>query len=229
MSTPERILDVAEAMFAEHGYHAVSLRSILRACDANIAAAHYHFGSKDALLKRIFEVRSAPIVEARARLLQACTQGKRAPMLEDVLEAYFRPALVTAGVDERARRFMRLRAAIAHERAELSQMLVATYFNAATEQFIAILATLLDHLSPEDIYWRFHFLLGSQYYTLANPGRIQALSRGACDPSDSERALHELVAFAAAALRAPAASRRRLGAKRTSQTNPSNRKLKSRS
>lgn len=209
MSTPDRILEVAEKMFAEHGYHAVSLRSVLRACDANIAAAHYHFGSKDALLERIFEVRSAPIIEARARLLQACTEGKRAPSLEAVLEAYFRPALTIPEGDERARRFMRLRAAVAHERAELSQKLVATHFNAASERFIAILETLLGHLSPEDIYWRFHFLLGSQYYTLANPGRIQVLSRGACDPSDSESALRELIAFAAAALRAPAASRHR--------------------
>ena len=51
-STPDRILDVAEPCSAEHGYKAVSLRSILRECGANIAAAHYHFGSKHDCSKR---------------------------------------------------------------------------------------------------------------------------------------------------------------------------------
>ena len=66
-STPDRILDVAEAMFAEHGYKAVSLRSILRECGANIAAAHYHFGSKQQILEAIF-VRRCAIMNGEARL-----------------------------------------------------------------------------------------------------------------------------------------------------------------
>lgn len=206
MDTPTRILEVAEEMFSEQGYHAVSLRSIMRACGANIAAVHYHFGSKEAVLERIFEMRCATINSARAELLDACVEGAgRPPLLEQVLEAYFLPALVLPDGDERVRRFMRLRAAVAHEKAELSQKLVAKYFNTISERFIAILKKALGHLSPQDVYWRFHFLLGSQYYTLANPGRIQTLSNGLCDPSDSDRAIRELVAFAAAGLRAPAA------------------------
>jgi hypothetical protein len=40
-------------------------------------------------------------------------------------------------------------------------------------------------------------------YTMANPGRIQALSGGICDPGDVERALTRLVPFLAAGFRAP--------------------------
>jgi hypothetical protein len=102
---------------------------------------------------------------------------------------------------------MRLRAVIAHEHAELSRAMIAKYFNEASGRFIEALTAELSHLSSEDVFWRFHFLLGAQYFTLANPGRIQALSDGRCDPADAEQAIAELVAFAAAGFRAPSRNR----------------------
>jgi AcrR family transcriptional regulator len=201
--TAEHIIETAERMFAEDGYRAVSLRSITRACDANIAAIHYHFGSKEVLLDRIFDRRSAAINEERLRLLASCRRGKgRAAMVEQILEAYLRPSIALPNADEGTRRFMRLRAVIAHEQAELSRMLIAKYFNDVSNRFIEALQAELSNLSDEDVFWRFHFLLGAQYFTLSNPGRIQVLSRNRCDPADAETAIAELVRFAAAGFRA---------------------------
>src|SRR3546814_15285151 len=116
-------------MFAEHGYRAVSLRSITRACDANIAAVHYHFGSKEALLERIFEARCSTMNDERLRLLGACAPGPgRPPRLEQILNAYLRPALVLPGGDERARRFMRPRAALAQEKGDRPPKLLEEHF-----------------------------------------------------------------------------------------------------
>jgi AcrR family transcriptional regulator len=202
--TPTRILEVAERLFATDGYRAVSLRSIMRASGVNAAAVHYHFGSKEALLEAIFEAHCSGMNNERVRMLDACQQGDGRPsMLEQILEAYLRPALITPNSDERARRFMRLRAAIAHEQADLSQQLVAKHFNAVTARFVEALRAQLPELPSEIFYWRFHFLLGAQYYTLANPGRIQAISSNACDPSDVDRAVQQLVSFAAGGFRAP--------------------------
>lgn len=210
-ATADRILDVAEEMFAEQGYRAVSVRSITRACDANIAAVHYHFGSKQILLEEIFARRSGAINVARLKLLDDCAeQPGRAPVLEQVLEAYLRPSFAQPSDDEGARRFMRLRSVVAHEQAELSKNLIAKHFNATSQRFIAAIAAATPHLSANDVYWRFHFLLGAHYYTLSNPGRIQALSGGQCDPADLEAALAEMVAFAAAGFRAPPCDRSQL-------------------
>lgn len=207
--TPDKILDLAEAMFAESGYRAVSVRSITRACGVNIAAIHYHFGSKEVLLEQIFAKRSAAINNARFRLLEACRPGHdRPPMLEQILEAYLRPSLVLPNGDVGARRFMRLRAILAHEQADLSKNLISKHFNHVSGTFIGALMKVLDHLPARGVYWRFHFLLGAQYFTLADPGRIQILSEGSCDPSDSETALAELVAFTAAGFRAPPSDHR---------------------
>lgn len=51
--TYSRILDVAEALFAEHGVHGTSVRTITDQAGVNVAAVNYHFGSKD---KLVFEV-----------------------------------------------------------------------------------------------------------------------------------------------------------------------------
>ena len=49
-STKQRILDVAEALFAEHGFAGTSLRQVTSRADVNIAAVNYHFGSKENLV-----------------------------------------------------------------------------------------------------------------------------------------------------------------------------------
>ena len=48
----QTILDVAETLFAENGIAGTSVRSILATAGANVAAVHYHFGSKEKLVDR---------------------------------------------------------------------------------------------------------------------------------------------------------------------------------
>lgn len=49
----EDILDVAERLFAEHGFEAVSVREISKAADINIAMISYYFGSKEKLYEEV--------------------------------------------------------------------------------------------------------------------------------------------------------------------------------
>lgn len=65
--TKERILNQAEALFAEKGYHAVSVREISAAAECNLAAMNYHFGHKQNLYLEVFRARWVP----RARRVQA--------------------------------------------------------------------------------------------------------------------------------------------------------------
>jgi AcrR family transcriptional regulator len=202
--TADLILDVAERLFAEHGYKAVSLRSILRECGANTAAAHYHFGSKQELLEAIFERHSASMNAARLELLAASKARPNSPdTIERILEAFLRPALVWSGDDSGTRRFMRLRAVVANEHEGLSRDLIARYFNETSQHFIDALGVELPRLGMAELYFRFHFLLGSHYYTVLNPGRIYDLSNGLCDPADTEQTLRAMICFFAAGLRAP--------------------------
>ncbi len=49
----EDILDVAEKLFAEQGFEAISVREISKAADINIAMISYYFGSKEKLYEEV--------------------------------------------------------------------------------------------------------------------------------------------------------------------------------
>jgi len=90
-SARERLLDCAEALFAEHGLEGVSLRAINAAAGLSAAALHYHFGSQQALLEAILERRMPALMERRRELLDEL-EGRPDPIsARDVLEALMRP------------------------------------------------------------------------------------------------------------------------------------------
>jgi hypothetical protein len=61
--------------------------------------------------------------------------------------------------------------------------------------------TVLPGLDETDVAWRFHAMLGVMVYTMANSGRIEKLTDGACDPSDYVAAVDRLVPIVAAMFR----------------------------
>jgi AcrR family transcriptional regulator len=68
--TRAELILAAERLFAERGIEGVSLREInLAANQRNTSAAHYHFGSKEALIDAIFEFRRAEIGRRRDAIL----------------------------------------------------------------------------------------------------------------------------------------------------------------
>lgn len=50
----ERILQAATLLFAEHGYHGVSTRTIAAAVGLNVSTVNYHAGSKRELYRKVF-------------------------------------------------------------------------------------------------------------------------------------------------------------------------------
>jgi len=53
--TAERILDAAEALFAEHGYAGTTLRDVAERVGIRIPSLYNHFESKDALYAAVLE------------------------------------------------------------------------------------------------------------------------------------------------------------------------------
>ncbi|MGE4359676.1 MAG: TetR/AcrR family transcriptional regulator, partial [Lysobacteraceae bacterium] len=91
-STKQRILDVAEALFAEHGFAGTSLRLVTSQAEVNLAAVNYHFGSKDNLITEVFRHRMDAMSQARLERLE---HARKVPnvVLEEVLRAFIEPAL----------------------------------------------------------------------------------------------------------------------------------------
>jgi len=71
-ATREKLLDAATKAFAEHGVENASLLDITRkAGQRNRAALHYHFGSRDGLVRAIVERHQAVVDADRAVRLDA--------------------------------------------------------------------------------------------------------------------------------------------------------------
>jgi len=92
-ATRQRLLDEAEAMFAERGYEGTSLRALVVAAEANIAAVNYHFRSKEGLLRAVVDRAMAPVnAERERRLGELQTLGSPAT-LEQIVRAFVEPGL----------------------------------------------------------------------------------------------------------------------------------------
>ena len=90
VSTADRLRAAAEALLLEKGHEATSLRDITERAGANVAAVSYHFGSKDALLARVYgEVLTEAAAMQRSRL-EALPE---AASLEELVRAWLAPAI----------------------------------------------------------------------------------------------------------------------------------------
>jgi AcrR family transcriptional regulator len=202
-STREKILDTAEALFAEHGVTGVSMREITRVACVNLAAINYYFGKKEELIAEVFARRALPIIDRRHRLLALCVEGDgRPPMLEQLIDAFIRPGLESSG-DPGGVKFMQLRARLVYERDPAISKLFPKFFDTTTRLFIGRIAEVLPHLTKEEVFLRFTFLLGTMVYWMANPSRMESLSAGLLDSADPEGTVREMIPFLAAGFRMP--------------------------
>lgn len=197
----QRLIEAAERLFAEHGI-GVGIRTIAAEAQVNQDAVNYYFGDKDKLLAEIFRLRAEPIVAQRLRSLQALAKSG-APKLEDLLEAFLRPALIVgSGSGQDGRVFVKLRARLATENTPLSRKIVTDAFNESSTQYLKAIVEALPQIPTKNVYWGFHFLMGAMVFTMINPGRIQSMTDGECDPSDIDEAMQQLVPFLVAGMTA---------------------------
>jgi AcrR family transcriptional regulator len=215
--TREQLLSAAERLFAERGFAGVSVRMIAAEAGVNWSLVGYYFRGKNGLLEEVYRRHCTTLNGERLRLLaEARRTGLR---LESVIEAFVRPALAEIQGGDARNQYSRLRAMLAAENAPLFTQLVADNFDQSSRTFVAALRECLPDLSTDEVLWRFHFMLGTIYYSASSPQRIKAFSRGRCNPGDVEATVRHLVPFLAAGfLSVPVTSsrtRRRSRAPRT--------------
>jgi len=209
-----RILEAAERLFAEHGYHAVSLRTIMGAAAVNVGAAHYHFGSKPNLLRAVFDRWVAQVNLARRERLAACVdaKGKPAPV-EQILAAYIGPSLEVCA-QPGGERFVRIAAlASVDPDAEVRDIINGVYDETA-RLFVEALRRACPHLDEADLYWRLNCAYGAMMYVRANNGRVARILGQEAGPIDGRAvkdAMRHLPRFLAAGFAAPSLESRRSG------------------
>jgi AcrR family transcriptional regulator len=216
-ATRERILDAAEKLFAERGFYGVSIRDVTGAAEVDVALVAYHFGNKQGLLEAVFLRRAADLNDERLALLDGvlAQEGRRAPRLEDIIDAFTRPLLDRSTRGSAGWKSYFALIAEINNSPEFGGVLMTRFFDPVVHRFIEAIRRVLPHCDDRDLYWAYHFLSGALTLTFAETGRIDKLSGGVCRSSDLASVHERLVPYCAAGFRAlcgsgraPAATRR---------------------
>jgi len=203
-NTKTSLLDAAERLFAHEGVDRASLRSITQAAKANLAAVHYHFGSKEGLVREVLARRLGPLNQRRLELLDAAEKGGGAPALEATVRAFVQPAMEMVEHNEGGHAFARFVCRTFSEPDEDFRDIVLEQFREIRERFSVAFSRALPGLPREELFWRFHFMVGSMVHTAGLGFVATRISDGLCDPSDVAGLTDRLVNFLSAGLRAEA-------------------------
>ncbi len=194
-NTRDRILDAAESLIIENGFAATSLRAIASAANVNLAATHYHFGSKLGLLAAVFHRRVQPVDDARIAALDALEARSEPLSVKAIVTAFLSPILFSPPEEALFEKLPNLIGRIMGEPESLTKPLLENEFTEVARRYQSALRKALPHLSEVDIQWRFHFLIGSMIHLLRFQAPLNAIA-----PKPLNEAAQELVSFVVAGI-----------------------------
>jgi AcrR family transcriptional regulator len=199
-NTRAQILDAAEQLFAEHGFDGTAIREITRAAGVNVAAVHYHFGSKEEVLRGVTDRVAGPIGARRSQLLQAAVADAEptTPNLEVVLDAFVRADVeVLLELQERGPRVARFLGRTYSDQTPWIQEMAREQYRPQAEAFFPLLSAALPDLDFEEIAWRIEQVVAVIVHLFAT------WPEEGMNADDVSVLLSRLVSFLAAGLRAP--------------------------
>ena len=201
---PERILDVAEELFGRVGYGGATTRAIASRARVNVGQLHYYFDSKRAIFEAVVARHGTEVTERRRQLLlEAEARYPRGIVPLDVLvDALVRPLLMAEPRAGGRRASMQMHARLFTDPDDTASMVRADIYDETNALYVAAIRRALPKIPAKTLYWRYYFMMGAYVWTLLQPGRLEAISQGRCDPADMEAAIREIVPFVCAGLAA---------------------------
>jgi AcrR family transcriptional regulator len=203
-SAKERILDVAERLFAGRGIANVSIRDITRAAAANLGAINYHFESREKMIVAVFARRISPLNEARLQALDRVEKdaGEKRPKVADILGAFIRPTVEQALNQKDGATSLHALMGRCHAEPEPAlQRWLQKEFEPVIKRFDAALRRAVPALPRNEVFWRMQFTVGAMHQTLMLMGKpLPAWLNIRSEPPDQ---IKWLIAFVSAGMQAP--------------------------
>lgn len=189
----ETILRTAERLFAQRGFHGVSIRDIAEEAGVPLALVGYHYGPKVDLYHEIYRQRAGYVQERLnmlARVQQDAAPGQR---LEEIVKAFVLPVLKVAATPD-GRIFLRLMSRGMNDQVAEDEPVIRELFDPLAHAFIDALKDALPGASLGEAAWCYQFALGALLHHVIDE-RVERLSYGENRPGDGETAGPLLVRF----------------------------------
>lgn len=201
-NTKVQLLDAAERAIAERGYAGTTLRNIASEADANLAAVHYHFGSKEELFRAVVARIARPVVERQLELLSALQPqaGAEAPAVEAILDAFVRPVLEFVTGDERTSVTRAQFMGRCRVEPGAVQSIANQEFSASEQACLDALQRALPDRSRSQLIWKLDLVVAALIRVQSEAGKPQALLQSK-HPEDIRETLTHLVHFLSAGMR----------------------------
>ena len=189
-----QILLAAERLFAEFGFHAVSIRQIAQEAQVPLALVGYYFGQKQDLFHAIFEHWSGTIEERLQGLAVVREQPHSRWKLQRIIEAFVAPVIRLRASPEGEAYALLMTKGVSPHGDEADQVL-RDFFDPLAEAFITAIHDTLRLENPHATIprgtaaWCYQFSLGALVHHLAD-ARVARLSHGQCVPNDVQMQPH---------------------------------------
>lgn len=204
--TRERILDAAEALIAERGFDAASIREIAARSGDTIGTLSYHFKSKDLLLVEVVHRRFDVLAELR-RTMYAGFRARSGgtPGLEDAITAITVPFLERAMCGGEAwQSYTALIGRMMYVGDRANYQAIAELTDPVARELLGWLQAAAPQASPVDIGYAYQFIIGClmDCSSQMENDRIHRITDGACSASNYEEIMGRFLTFITAGARA---------------------------
>ena len=152
--TKTDILDAAERLFADKGFDGTAIREITRVANVNVAAIHYHYGTKEEVLRGVTDRIVGPLNSRRFELLDIALDNAQPhpPSIEAILDAFIRPDIETLQeLHKRGPTVAHFLGRTYMDPTPWIQQMAQQQFAEAQTRFFPVLAATLGDLSFEEI------------------------------------------------------------------------------
>lgn len=203
----ERMLDVAEKLFAERGYDAATTRDIAALSEATLGTFSYHFKSKGALLTEVVRRRFDALGTLRRERYQCYVEKAPdgQPTLDEVIDSIITPFLERAmcgGPEWRS--YITLICRLMYIGAHGPDVEVAVFTDAVGRELLGWLRRAAPGASQKDLGYAYQFMIASMVDSAAQweHDRLNRLTDGACSEFDFNGLHQRLLRYSEAGVRA---------------------------
>ena len=200
VTTKDKILDAAEQLFALTGFAETSMRQITSKADVNLASVNYHFGSKKDLIQAVMDRYLSQFLPQLLDKIKQLNDSQPNYTITQLFSCFKQPLLDLENINKNGSVYFlqMLGRGYVDYQGHLRVFIIEKYGSMLTS-IQQSFHTTKPELTSADLFWRWHFILGTSVFTLAASQALSDISsQDFHQQMDTEQIIDELLPFLAA-------------------------------